>query len=407
MNWRVERLFPRCAALLISLFVPAAHIQGQTQAAMNAQARADFARADADLNKTYQAILAKLRDAASKQELREKERAWLASRDAEAARAAKQADGGSMAPTIRYETMAELTEQRIKELKKRLAEKATSGEEGTATPSPSPSPEPQKSAETNTATELTAEPSSDESPGQEDNENETCDCPPSPDGKFAFLTSDTEKNSSGDQLQIIDLIDKDSGKKLQRIDEAEVPISWNVLWAPDSNGFALKTKVVGHPRLEGSDAYFRSGEIFRKIKLPESDAYYTSVVWAPDLKRFAFNLHSNTGEPNATVAFYQLRNDKWIALQSPAGEASKHTQLAQLARKYSPKNAYRKGDSSPASDSLEARSWTDANTVILYAHSEGNEGEAGALFTLKFDEAGNWKIIKMHQMSKEEIDAAE
>jgi hypothetical protein len=136
--------------------------------------------------------------------------------------------------------------------------------------------------------------------------------------------------------------------------------------------------------------------------LPESDAYC-----APDLKRFAFNLHSNTGEPDAFVAFYQLCNDKWVALHSPVDEQSKHTQLAQLARKYSPKNAYRKGDSSPASDSLEARSCTGANTVILYAHSEGNGGKAAALFTLKFDEAGNWKITKMDQMSKKEIDAAE
>jgi hypothetical protein len=309
-----------------------------------------------------------------------------------------------MAPTIRYETMTKLTQERIKQLKNRLAGKATSGEEGTATPSPSP--EPQKSAETNTATEPTAEPSSNASPGQEDNANETCDCPPSPDGKLAFLTSETEANSFGDRFPIIDLIDKKSGKKLQRIDEAEVLVFWNVLWAPDSNGFALKTKVVGHPRLEGSDVYFRSGETFRKIELPESDAYYTSVVWAPDLKRFAFNLYSHTTDVT-TVAFYQLRNDKWVAMHSPVDEQSKHSQLAQLARKYSPKNAYRKGDSSPVSDYLEARSWTDANTVILYAHSEGNGGEAAALFTLKFDEAGNWKIIKMHQMSKKEIDAAE
>ena len=400
MNWRVKRSFPQCAALLISLFVPAAHIQGQTQAAMNAQARADFARADADLNKTYQAVLAKLRDVASKQELRKKERAWLASRDAEAARAAKQADGGSMAPTIRYETMTKLTQERIKQLKNRLAEKATPGEEGTATPSPEP--EPQKSAETNTATEPTAEPSSDVSPDQEDNADKRCDCPPSPDGKFAFLASATEENSSGDQRYMIDLIDKKSGKKLQRIDDADMPVIWNVLWAPESNGFALKTKVVGHPRLQGSDVYFRSGETFRKIELPESDAHYTDVVWAPDLKRFAFNLYSRTGD--ATVAFYQLRDDKWVALHSPVDEQSKHSQLAQLARKYSPKNAYRKGDSSPASDSLEARSWTDANTVILYAHSDGDNGEAAALFTLKFDSAGNWKIIKMHQMSKEEIE---
>ena len=162
--------------------------------------------------------------------------------------------------------------------------------------------------------------------------------------------------------------------------------------------------MVAHPRLEDTYVYFRSGETFRKIELPESDAYYTSVVLAPDLKRFAYNLYSRmTG---TTVEFYQLRNDKWVALQSPVDRASKHTQLAQLARKYSPKNAYRKGDSSPENDDLEAHSWTGANTVILYAHSDGNGGEAAALFTLKFDQAGNWKIIKMHPMSKKEIDAA-
>ena len=231
---------------------------------------------------------------------------------------------------------------------------------------------------------------------------EQCDCPSSPDGKFAFVLSFGEKDAFENRLQILDLIEKESGKKLQRIDDAEIPVLWNVLWAPDSNGFALRTKVVGHPRLEDAVVYFRSGETFRKIELPESDAYYTSVVWAPDLKRFTYNLYSRmTG---TTVEFYQLRNDKWVALQSPVDRASKHTQLAQLARKYSPKNAYRKGDSSPESDDLEARSWTGADTVILYAHSEGNGGEAAALFTLKFDEAGNWKIVKMHRLSKKELE---
>ena len=85
-------------------------------------------------------------------------------------------------------------------------------------------------------------------------------------------------------------------------------------------------------------------------------------------------------------------------------EASKHTQLAQLARKYSPKNAYRKGGSSPVSDILEARSWTDANTLLLHAYSEEENGEAAALFTLKFDKAGNWKVVKMHRLSKKELE---
>jgi hypothetical protein len=239
------------------------------------------------------------------------------------------------------------------------------------------------------------------------NHTEQCDCPSSPDGKFAFVLSFGEKDAFEDRLQILDLIEKESGKKMQRIDDAEMPVFWNVLWAPDSNGFALTTKVVGHPRLEDAVAYFRSGETFRKIELPESDAYYTNVVWAPDLKRFAFNLGYRMGTIGEAVAFYQLRDNKWVALHSPVDEQSKHSQLAQLARKYSPKNAYRKGDSSPVSDYLQARSWTDANTVILYAHSEGKGGEAAALFTLKFDEAGNWKIVKMHRMSKKEVEQLE
>ena len=73
MNWRYNSslgdwLLLQCAALLISFLIFVPHFHAQTQAAMNAQARADFARADADLNRTYQAVLAKLRDAESKQE---------------------------------------------------------------------------------------------------------------------------------------------------------------------------------------------------------------------------------------------------------------------------------------------------------------------------------------------------
>src|SRR6266508_2613594 len=90
-------------------------MRAQTQAAMKAQARVEFERADAELNTTYQSVLAKL-PTAEKQKLKEAQRAWVASRDAGAARAAKDAEGGSMAPTIRYETMTELTRKRISEL---------------------------------------------------------------------------------------------------------------------------------------------------------------------------------------------------------------------------------------------------------------------------------------------------
>ena len=84
-----------CAALLISLLIPVAQMHAQTQAAMNAQVRAEFEQADAELNKTYEALLAKLPDAESKQKLKESQRAWLAFRDAEAAFAADQARGAA------------------------------------------------------------------------------------------------------------------------------------------------------------------------------------------------------------------------------------------------------------------------------------------------------------------------
>jgi uncharacterized protein YecT (DUF1311 family) len=389
--------FATISVIGVAVLISIAQIYAQTQASMNAQARADFARADADLNKTYQSLLANLRNAKSKQKLKESQRAWIASRDAAAARAADEARGGSMAPTIRYQAMTQLTRERTNQLKNSLRGDTTLDQKGTATSSP----QPQKSPATNTVTETTAESSSTASPGQEDGANETCDCPPSPDGKFGFLASNTEDS------YIIDLIDKKSGKKLQRIDEAEVPVFWNVLWAPDSNGFALKTKVEGHPRLQGVDVYFRSGETFQKIELPDlpKDNIGTGVVWAPDSKRIAFNFYLyNPGRVYASVAFYELRDAKWVALLSPVDEASEYTQLAQLARKYSPKNTYQKPDPSLVSDRLEARSWTDANTLLLDAYWEGDEEEAAARFTLKFDKTENGKIVKMQRLSKKQLE---
>jgi len=69
------------------------------------------------------------------------------------------------------------------------------------------------------------------------------------------------------------------------------------------------------------------------------------VVWAPDSKRFGFNydFHARVygtagnvietpvrrGYTFESVASYELRGDKWVALQSPAGDLSKGSQLVQ------------------------------------------------------------------------------
>jgi hypothetical protein len=84
---------------------------------MNAQARKDFERVDAELNKIYQSLLAKLADTEAKNKLRESQRAWLAFRDAEAAFATDQVRGGSAAPVLRWTSMTQTTEQRVKQLK--------------------------------------------------------------------------------------------------------------------------------------------------------------------------------------------------------------------------------------------------------------------------------------------------
>jgi hypothetical protein len=85
---------------------------------------------------------------------------------------------------------------------------------------------------------------------------------PSPDGKFAFVAA------YGEDLHTIDLVDKPSAKKLQRIGEEDSSqASWHVLWAKDSRRFALMTRL-GHP-IQGVDVFFRSGDTFRKIDLPD------------------------------------------------------------------------------------------------------------------------------------------
>jgi dipeptidyl aminopeptidase/acylaminoacyl peptidase len=131
------------------------------------------------------------------------------------------------------------------------------------------------------------------------------------------------------------------------------------------------------------------------------------ILWAPDSKRFGFNnspLHAHH-TTYKKVAFYQLRGDKWVALHSPS-DALQPSQLLQpplkdhLPRGFNPRHC------APEWDELKLRTWTDANTAILYAPCYGRSRDlkTAFLFTLRFDDAGNWKIIKTHQMSKKELE---
>src|SRR5438067_887931 len=149
------------------------------------------------------------------------------------------------------------------------------------------------------------------------------------------------------------------------------------------------------------------------LDLSKSEPENAKIVWAPDSKRFAFNYGQTCKHCTYdTIALYQLRDDKWVALRSLVDERSERGQLAQLAKEHLPKSAHERGiwRSQPTHDLLKVREWIDANTAILYAYSQwfmGDEQghlEANFLFTLKFDADGNWKIVKTHQMSDKEIE---
>jgi DNA-binding beta-propeller fold protein YncE len=141
--------------------------------------------------------------------------------------------------------------------------------------------------------------------------------------------------------------------------------------------------------------------------LKDEDISEAEVVWAPDSKRLAFNyspLHAHH-TTYKKVAFYQLRDDKWVPLDPPAG-ASQPSQLLQPPLKDHLPKGFKPRHCAPEWDELKLRTWTDANTAILYApcYDDSSDLKTAFLFTLKFDDAGNWKIVKTHQMSKKELE---
>lgn len=150
---------------------------------------------------------------------------------------------------------------------------------------------------------------------------------------------------------------------------------------------------------------------------------YATVIWAPDSKRFAFNY--GQGRTHAT-SLYQLRENEWKALKLPDDE-DKILQRAddivagQLKRKGLSKEKLSKKDMYLRLIwwTVKLDRWVDSNTAILYAGLQqvaarrDDPGEmfdgfgADLLFTLRFDDTGNWKIVKTHQMSDKEVETRE
>ena len=136
------------------------------------------------------------------------------------------------------------------------------------------------------------------------------------------------------------------------------------------------------------------------------------VVWAPDSKRFAFNYSPPTASHSTymTTAFYQLRGEEWVLLQSPIDEDSSKDSFAELAR-HLPKGVRppRLWRLDPNRVVFKVRKWADADSAILYVYSAGSSNgdsdqPAAFLFTLKFDTEGKCKIVSAQKAPKEDVE---
>jgi hypothetical protein len=293
--------------------------------------------------------LAKLPTVESKQKLREAQRAWVVSRDAEAAHAAREADGGSMAPTLHFGTMTRLTRERVNELNN-MVDHGTqnAGKLATSSATASPSSTPESTSEQ------------------------------------ARSISETGRTSSSSASSV----------------------SPDNQWEYKCDEYGLNQCTPEIVKTGTTDVVV---DLDQDLEVHSPEANQTEVIWAPDSKRFACNyapVHAHHTRVEF-VAFYQLRDGEWAALHSPSDIKTEDLQLAQLGKGHLPKD-FNPRRCAPDNDVLKVRNWTAANTAILYAPCYGRTSgdlEAGFLFTLKFDDAGKWKIVDTHRMSKKELGA--
>ncbi|MDA0703234.1 MAG: lysozyme inhibitor LprI family protein [Proteobacteria bacterium] len=96
----------------------------ETQVQMNECAGADYKAADKALNEAYREILADLRKTDEEQPdwgladaFRDSQRAWLPFRDSQCSWEALLVKGGSIEPLIRLSCLAEMTNQRTKQMR--------------------------------------------------------------------------------------------------------------------------------------------------------------------------------------------------------------------------------------------------------------------------------------------------
>ena len=94
--------------------------EGGTQFEANQCAHKQFLAADAELNKAYSKLMAKLDDAEERAKLKDAELAWIKYRDANCEYEAFFYRGGTIRPAILSHCLARLTNERAAQLKQQL-----------------------------------------------------------------------------------------------------------------------------------------------------------------------------------------------------------------------------------------------------------------------------------------------
>ncbi|WEX09914.1 lysozyme inhibitor LprI family protein [Chelativorans sp. AA-79] len=122
---RFRRGMPILPALLLLLLLTVAPAQAQaldcsgaqTQVEINECSEKEYARADADLNKAYRDLMARVDDGEERALLRKAQRAWITFRDAHCDFMTSDSRDGSIYPALFAGCLADLTIKRTAELR--------------------------------------------------------------------------------------------------------------------------------------------------------------------------------------------------------------------------------------------------------------------------------------------------
>ena len=161
-----------------------------------------------------------------------------------------------------------------------------------------------------------------------------------------------------------------------------------------------------------SDTIVRAGATEPALQLPDkcggANGECEPPLWSPDSKRFALNA-PDQGRYQPT-SFYQLNGDEWKELPPPPDAIGEVLIKVILARM---KKMGLRPEKTPIrliSNPIRTIRWTDPNTALVYAadvegvKDDPDRGffEAFFLFTLKFDQSGECKIVKSQRLSDKE-----